>query len=647
MYFIFSIHNHQPVGNFHHVLEDAYTMAYKPFLKAFSEHPWLKFSFHTSGYLLDWLYQKHPEYIELLKSMVTRGQVELMGGGYYEPVLAVIPHENRLGQIQLMTERIEELFCVRPRGIWLAERVWDPTLPTSLNEAGIEYVVVDDYHFIKSGLTGEDLFGYYVTEDLGFRVNVFPGSERLRYLIPFEPVERFEEFMMTSSGTLGDGVVAIYADDGEKFGIWPGTNKLVYKERWLERFIEKVEENRDRIQPVTFSEYMDRQEPIGRVYLPTTSYMEMGEWALPAEASFEYTALQDELGSRNDGARIRRFLQGGMWRNFFSKYTEANWMHKRMLGVSKALKEAKALVGDKEARRYLYMAQCNDAYWHGIFGGLYLPHLRTGVYENIIKAESIIEGIKDASIGEPDRPDCDKPILIKKDFDVDTFDEILVRTKALNIFLSPRRGGTITELDYRPAGVNLTNTLSRRFEGYHMKLKRPGSGPYEEARSIHNRVLTKEEGLEKFLNFDTIERASLREHFLRGDETLEAFRSSKYQELGDFYNGPYDAEMKQKGVVLTRRGNVEGRGVVVNKEIDLSGSDCFSIVYHVEALGGRLPGGRLGVEFNLCLPGCNGPQCSYEVSGEVSPGGLAPDEMGLGSAEGLSCRPAWWGKGEL
>jgi alpha-amylase/alpha-mannosidase (GH57 family) len=543
MYFIFSIHNHQPVGNFHHVLENAYTMAYEPFLKTLSEYPWFKLSFHTSGYLLDWLCQKHPEYIELLKSMVTRGQVELMGGGYYEPVLAVIPPEDRLGQIRLMTERIEELFSVRPKGLWLAERVWDPTLPTSLKGAGIEYVVVDDYHFIKSGLKGEDLFGYYVTEDVGSSVKVFPGSERLRYLTPFEPVEHFVEFMRTTSGKSGDDIAAVYADDGEKFGIWPGTNKLVYKERWLKRFIEKVEENGDWIQPVTFSEYMEKEEPLGRVYLPTTSYMEMGEWALPAEASFEYTALQDELASRHDGARIRRFLQGGTWRNFFSKYTEANWMHKRMLGVSEALKEAKGLAEEKEARRHLYMAQCNDAYWHGIFGGLYLPHLRASVYENIIKAEGIKDGSKHKSNNV-----VDKPIIIKRDFDVDTHDEILVRTKDMNIFLSPRRGGTITELDYRPKSVNLTNTLSRRFEGYHMRLKRSISGAYEETKSIHKRVLSKEEGLEKSLYFDTIERASLREHFFTGDETLESFRSSKYKELGDFYNGPYGAEIKERGV---------------------------------------------------------------------------------------------------
>lgn len=621
MYFIFAVHNHQPVGNFDHVLEDAYARAYEPFLRVLSGHPELKFSLHTSGYLLDWLSKERPDYIGLLRSMVSRGQVEIMGGGYYEPVLAVIPREDRLGQIRLMAERIEELFGVRPRGLWLAERVWDPTLPETLNAAGIEYVVVDDYHFIKAGLKGEDLNGYYITEELGCPVRVFPGNERLRYLIPFRPVEQFEEFMKERSASSQDGPLSVYADDGEKFGLWPGTNEQVYKKGWLKRFVEKVEENIDRIRPVTFSEYMEQHGPRGRVYLPATSYMEMGEWALPAEASIEYTALKDELAVQEDGARVKRFLQGGMWRNFFSKYPEANWMHKRMLGASNAVNEAKGLDEEKgkEARRHLYMAQCNDAYWHGIFGGLYLPHLRTGVYEQIIRAEAMVDGA-----GE-------KPVVIKSDFDVDTLDEILLRSKDLNVFLSPARGGTITEMDSRRAGVNLTNTLSRRFEGYHMKLMTSAAGPEGRAKSIHERVHAKEEGLEKLLTFDTVERASLRDHFLAGDETLESFMNSKYREHGDFYNGPYESTINKKGVVLTRRGRVDGRGVVVKKEVELAGSDALSVAYRVEAQGGEKPDGKIAVQFNLCLPGCNGPACRYEVSGEPSGGFAKVTETGLGT----------------
>ncbi|MBI5681556.1 MAG: DUF1925 domain-containing protein [Deltaproteobacteria bacterium] len=339
--FIFCIHNHQPVGNFGFVIEDAYKNSYLPFLKILSNYPSIKLSLHISGYLLDYLMENHKEYIELLGTMIERGQVEMLGGGYYEPVLIAIPEGDRIGQIKLMSDKLHESFGVRPRGIWLTERVWEPRLPKSLHKAGVEYVVVDDYHFVKAGLKKENLSGYYLTEEMGYPLKVFPGSERLRYLMPFESPEKFIEHLneleQKSPLTTHHSPLTVFADDGEKFGAWPDTHKWVYIDRWLERFSEVLTSNLEWIKPITFSEYIAGNNPCGRVYLPTTSYMEMGEWALPAEASFEYTNLVNDIKTWQDGERIKRFLQGGMWRNFMAKYSEANWMHKRMLMVSKQL----------------------------------------------------------------------------------------------------------------------------------------------------------------------------------------------------------------------------------------------------------------------------------------------------------------------
>ncbi len=629
-YFIFCVHNHQPVGNFDHVVEDAYVTAYEPFLKMLHERPSLKLSFHTSGFLLDWLVEHHPEYLEMLKSMVERGQVEIMGGGYYEPILAVIPPRDRRGQILMMSERIERLFGTRPRGVWLAERVWDPTLPFCLRDAGIEYVVVDDFHFIKSGLKRDELFGYYVTEDLGRAVKVFPGSERLRYLIPFEPVERLAEYLEGVDRNGSKDGVAIFADDGEKFGIWPGTDKWVYDEGWLESFLSKIEELGDWLKPVTFSEYADCVEPLGRVYLPTTSYMEMGEWALPAEASFEYLTLREDIKSWKDGEGILRFFQGGTWRNFLSKYPEADWMHKRMLMVSERLASAEPRVDEEgyrvleDARTHLYRAQCNDAYWHGVFGGLYLPHLRTRVYENLLRAEGLIGA-------------CDEKVCIRAvDMDADMHDEVIMSTDLINLFFSPRRGGSLVEIDWKPGAVNLSNTLSRWFEGYHMRLEKAGTaGSAGEARSIHDTVLVKEQGLERYLRFDTVRRASLRELFVGEDAGVEDHSASRFRDLGDFYDGAYDFAIEGDRLRFERSGTLCEQPFSVAKEVGFAGRDSFSVRYTLEGLGKDAPrhvaGIRLGVEFNLCLPGCEGPECRYEFTGTS-----VVKETGLGSIGELS-----------
>ena len=66
-----------------------------------------------------------------------------------------------------------------------------------------------------------------------------------------------------------------------------------------------------------------------------------------------------------------KFLKGGIWKNFFVKYEESNRIHKRTLELSKARES----VNKPDFDTALYKAQTNDALWHGVFGGLYLPNL--------------------------------------------------------------------------------------------------------------------------------------------------------------------------------------------------------------------------------------------------------------------------------
>ena len=130
------IHNHQPVGNFDSVMEEASRRAYLPFLETLSRFPGIKATIHYSGYLLRWLAENSPEIIRILKGMISRGQVEILGGGMYEPILALLPERDRQGQLRAMAESVRGCFGVRPEGIWLAERVWEPDLAASLGAAG-------------------------------------------------------------------------------------------------------------------------------------------------------------------------------------------------------------------------------------------------------------------------------------------------------------------------------------------------------------------------------------------------------------------------------------------------------------------------------------------------------------------------------
>ena len=388
--FLFCVHNHQPVGNFSHVFENAFEKAYLPFIEVLKKYPFMKISIHYSGILWDFFKENHPEFLKILRDLVIKGQIEMMTGGYYEPVLAVVPDEDKVGQIKKLTQTIQEEMKFTSRGMWLAERIWEPHLPKYLVEAGVEYMTIDDYHFKKAGLREEDLYGYYLTEEEGKALKIFPGSETLRYIIPFHPPEETLEYL---SRLRGSSRAAIFADDGEKFGIWPYTFHSVYEEGWLERLFQLIGENLDWIEPMPLGTYASREKPLGRIYLPCSSYMEMDEWRLPTEAMVEYGRVVERLKKDPEGSPIRRFIKGGFWRNFFAKYPESNDLHKRVLHLGKKIGRVKKhyTPENKNPLAYLYQAQCNDAYWHGVFGGLYLPHLRHALYENLIKAEALYD----------------------------------------------------------------------------------------------------------------------------------------------------------------------------------------------------------------------------------------------------------------
>ncbi|HEX7550232.1 MAG TPA: hypothetical protein VF579_06625 [Candidatus Methylomirabilis sp.] len=167
--FVLGVHAHQPVGNFPEVFSETYRRSYVPFLDVLSEFPQIPFAYHISGVLFDWLEQAHQEYLDRLAGLIARGQLELLTGGYYEPIVTAIPDADKVGQIERMTAYLKRRFGVTARGMWLAERVWEPHLAKPLAEAGVEYVILDDNHFRSAGLSDEALTGYYLTLEVETR----------------------------------------------------------------------------------------------------------------------------------------------------------------------------------------------------------------------------------------------------------------------------------------------------------------------------------------------------------------------------------------------------------------------------------------------------------------------------------------------
>jgi alpha-amylase len=543
---LLGVHNHQPVDNWDHVIEDAYVKCYKPFLDVLESHPKVGMSIHYTGYLLDWLFENHPDLIDQLKRLIQRGQVEMFGGAYYEPIIAIIPDADKVGQIEKLSDRVEALTGQRPHGMWLAERVWEPHLVKPIAQADIRYLFLDDSHFKAAGLDDNELHGRYTSEEQGFTTNIFPVDKTLRYQIPYAQPQEIIDYLGSIASEDGNRA-AIYFDDGEKFGVWPGSYGLVFREKWLDRFFTALESNANFINTITPMQYVAKTNPIGRIYLPTASYSEMMEWALPAKHINTY-----EQGLKEVPAQFSRFLRGGFWRNFLVKYPEANNIHKKMLYVSEKIHklEQKKGIKSQEALDELWKGQSNDIFWHGVFGGLYLTNLRTANYQHLLRAENIVDTLMHGQSFFN---------VVQRDLDCDGHTDLLIETSAQNLYLDPHEGGCLFELDYRAKNFNLLDTLARRYESYHDKLSQAvhsDSADDSGTASIHDRVVSKERNLDQHLHYDWHRRVSLLDHFLGADTNLDSLAQSRYPEQGDFVNQPYKATTSGQSVTLTRQGTV-------------------------------------------------------------------------------------------
>ncbi|OYV72431.1 MAG: hypothetical protein B7Z72_04790, partial [Gemmatimonadetes bacterium 21-71-4] len=382
--FVFGVHLHQPVGNFHHVFAAHARDVYRPLLSQLQRRRLGPALLHISGPLLEWIEEHDHPLVDQLGTLAADGAVEFLLAGMYEPILAAIPRPDRVEQIAWLRQALQARFGVAGDGLWLTERVWEPELAADLAAAGIRYALVDDRHFLVTGFRRDQLHVPYRTESDGQPITLLAIDERLRYLIPFRPPEEMADYLRALHAARQP--LAVFADDGEKFGGWPGTREWVYDRGWFDQFCDMLDRLRDEgvVRLCGGREALDEVPCAGIAYLPTASYREMEGWALPPDAANRLLALEAELGTERmagpDGALVR----GTHWRNFLAKYAESNRMQKKMFALSTLCRQRG---NPSVARRALGRAQCNDALWHGVFGGLYLPHLRAGVWSQLAIAE--------------------------------------------------------------------------------------------------------------------------------------------------------------------------------------------------------------------------------------------------------------------
>ncbi|MCB4203359.1 DUF1926 domain-containing protein [Deferribacterales bacterium Es71-Z0220] len=548
---LFGIHCHQPVDNFKNVVDEIIEKSYKPFFEKVFPHKWFKFSVHFSGWLLNYIRVNSPETFQLMKKLANEGRIEFFTGGFYEPVLSAIPKKDRIGQIAKLSMFIKDYFGQKPKGLWLTERVWDPSIIPDIAECGVEYMLVDDYHFLSVGFHKDSLNGYFHTEQDGYLMKLFPIDQKLRYFVPFKEPEVILNYLNDVENK--GGYCGILFDDGEKFGVWPKTYEWVYEKGWFDRFMSLFADSEHKFK--LYSEFAEKNRPNGFAYLPLTSYMEMGEWSLFADKFIELKNLENFLKTTDYKDCIETFVKGAIWKNFLVKYPECNQIHKRTLKLSKENK------GDNEKLTDLiYRAQCNDVLWHGIFGGIYLPNLRDNAYKYIIEAESIVD---------LDKSKIDN--IYEEDILMDGYRQVVINTKGLKYIFNTGVGAGLMSLDLKNYGLNLQNTISRRFEGYHKQLLDDRKEAVEDTgiSTIHEMSVELSEDVKGKIAFDWYNRYSFIDHFIE-EYDFNAVKRCEFKELGDFTNQPFEYTISKNNVRYFRDGGVYKNGEKHNTTVSKS-----------------------------------------------------------------------------
>ena len=407
------LHHQIPLGRSDAATEDEYQRHHKPYLSLLNSFPEVRVALHYSGPVLEWLDAQHPEFIMLLRELVARHQVEMIGGAYYDAALSIIPNADRLGQVEKLTTHLRSQFGTRPRGSALAEGVWEPSLASTLHSSGMEYVFLAACQ-LEGAADAGDLHQPLITEDQGRVLSVLPITTAVLAAAgastPAQVVADLAALARRYRGGLG---VAFEA------GVPSPRLSAAERTAWLTELFERV---------------LDADEI--QLALPQQVL------AATPERSRVYLGCSTQSGGVGEGALFRGNLV---------RYPESRMLYARMMYTHLLVNQIR---GDKARKRSaqneLWRGQSHSAYWDGTGGGVRSPQVRHEAYQAFIEAEKTAR-----EQGTP------QPGLVSADFDLDGLPECLFHGRVFNAYVHGI-GGAIVELDHIASSHNYQATLASR-----------------------------------------------------------------------------------------------------------------------------------------------------------------------------------------
>jgi len=421
LYLMLGASGHLPSGAGEAEFEALYNGRIKPLVQALDKFPRINMVFHYSGVILYWIERRHPEFFMLIEDLLSRKQAEILGGGFYEPLLPLLPPADKIGQIEMLTTYLRKHFGKRPQGCWLPAGAWEQNLVGSLTSGGMSYTFLENEQFAGAGLKPLEggIFLPCITEDQGKLITVFPVA-----------------------GALGRELQAAVQHNSK------GSSSAA---ELLGRLLANLPDGEYPVMVFPF-EGEGRVQPEYEKFFEELSAADSGiEFALPARISKNLRFLKKVYFP---GVWIPGYTGGGGIvnpRQFLADHPEAGGIYAKMIHVHTLINNQ--LRGDKSRKRTaleeLWKAQDSGIFCPGTASspGLLRSPVRKAAYRSLLEAEKITREKGKFT-----------PSLSVFDFDLDGEGEYIFQDDKLNCCVSSRGAG-IFELDYLPCSWNYLDTL--------------------------------------------------------------------------------------------------------------------------------------------------------------------------------------------
>ena len=418
---VLGVANSQPAGLSQSHYESVYQDCFRPFLSVLNEFPEIPVSLYYSGPLLEWMESRHPEAIMLLSELVKRKQVEMLGGGYYEPILPMIPNTDRVSHIEAMTTFIRKRFGRRPRGGWLGEMIWEPNQPVSLKNSGIEYTFLEDSYFKIAGARGDELYFPCLTEDQGKTIIVSPvDSDMAAYFLENSAADSFSYLKMRLKNMAKKDPL----ERNRMLSVFFNTEEWRKRDfgGWIREFFSLIQSEKENFSLELAESFTRTPYPLKKIYFPSLVPGKM----LPDRKNIP----------KHETAR-----------NLLSIYPEINLVYSKLVYVSLLISQVR---GDKSrkktARQDLWKAQSSRLYWYPQDQGELFRPIRQEAYRILLSTEKTT---RETGIFQPS--------IVLYDFDMKGTFDYLYQGAGVNVYIR-KEGARMFELDYLPRPWNYQDT---------------------------------------------------------------------------------------------------------------------------------------------------------------------------------------------